>query len=108
MEMPTHCRESRVLDNCDIAILTKLNELAERYGLKPYDFVATVRHDPNAPQAILCFEDPAQGNALREERYGKMLQSLGVGADGTLTAPYAQVIDALDAALEQAPRPRRF
>ena len=97
-----------MLDNCDIAILTRLNELAERHGLKPYDFVATVRHDPNSPNAILSFEDPAQGNALREERYGKMLQSLGVGADDTLTAPYAQVIDALDNALQQAPRPRRY
>jgi hypothetical protein len=97
-----------MLDNCDIAILTKLNELAERYWLKPYDFVASVRHDPNSPNAILHFEDPARGNALREERFEKMLQSLGLGEDDTLNAPYPQVIDALDTAIQNAPRPRRY
>jgi hypothetical protein len=97
-----------MLDNCDIAILTKLNDLAERYGLKPYDFVATVRDDPNAPTSILRFEAPVQGNTLREERYEKMLQSLGIGADGVLNAPHSQIIDTLDTALQNAPRPRRF
>jgi hypothetical protein len=97
-----------MLDNCDIAILTKLNELAERFGLKPSDFVATVRDDPNAPTSILRFEAPVQDNALREERYEKMIQSLGVDVDGVLNAPHSLIIDALDSALQNAPRPRRF
>ena len=36
-----------MLDNVDVAVLTKVNELAERYGLKPYDFVATFRGAEN-------------------------------------------------------------
>jgi hypothetical protein len=81
-----------MLDNCDSAILTKLNEPAERYGLKPYDFVATVRDDSNAPTSILRFGAPVQGNALREERYETMIQSLGVGADGVRNAPRPRLL----------------
>jgi hypothetical protein len=95
-----------MLSNVDIAILTKLNDLAERYGLKPSDFVATVRNDPEGPDTILRFEADAQGNALREERYGKMLAALGVDAAGYLRASDEHIIDTLDTALQNAPRRR--
>jgi hypothetical protein len=95
-----------MISNNEIAILTKLNELAERYGLKPSDFNATVRSDPEGPDTILRFEADAHGNALREERYGKMIAALGVDADGYLRGSDEHIIDALDTALQNAPRRR--
>ena len=97
-----------MLDNIDVAVLTKVNELAERYGLKPYNFVATFKHD-GKESYVLDFECPASGNGLREERYDKMLTAIGIapGQDSAmLTGNPGQIIDALDNALEHAPRPR--
>jgi hypothetical protein len=103
-----------MLDNVDIAILTKLNDLAERHGLKPYDFVATVRYqgDPGHEHGkhVLEFEHPASGNALREERFFRMLSALGIRATdergAALEGRPSQIIDALDNALSVAPKPR--
>lgn len=97
------------LNNVDIAILTKLNELAERYGLKASDFLAIIK-DQN-DKTVLTFELPATGNALREERFEKMLQALrtsgdGVNEDIVLKAKYSEIIERLDSALQCAPRPR--
>lgn len=95
-----------MLDNQDVAILTKVNDLSERYGLKPYHFVATVDTSSEAGKTMLCFEIPAQGNALREERFSSMLHMLGADANGVLHGTTEQVIDALDKALQCAPRKR--
>jgi hypothetical protein len=95
-----------MLDNIDVAILTRLNELAERHGLRPCDFVATVVHDADSGRAALQFEVPAQGNALREQRFEKMLQTLGVDSNGRLTGGQAKILDALDNALQTTPKPR--
>jgi hypothetical protein len=99
-----------VLDNYAVAVLTKVNELADRHGLKPYDFVATFKWDENAQDGILDFESPAQGNALREERYKKMIADIGITVTdrAVLIGDEAQIIDALDNALNIAPRTRRF
>lgn len=102
------------LDNLDVAILTKLNDLAERHGLRPYDFVATIRFEegPGSEdgQHVLEFECPASGNALREERFERMLSSLGVTVTdergAVLAGTPAHIIDALDHALSLAPKPR--
>src|SRR5262245_58792387 len=93
-----------MLNNIDVAILTTLNELARRYGLRPTDIVATVRDDNNEYKSVLYFEVPAQGNALREERYGKMLQALGVSCDGVLKGTDEHILDALDNALRHTPK----
>jgi|SRR5665213_2104783 len=97
-----------MLDNVDVAVLTKVNELAERHGLKPYDFIATFKHSEKG--YTLDFECPASGNDLREERFDKMLAAIGITVTdkATLSGKPAQVIDALDNALEHAPRTRRF
>lgn len=100
-----------MLDNIDIAILTRVNELAARHGLKPYDFVAVARSEENAAgdsRFVLDFETPASGNALREERYASMLRDLGVitGDEAVLSGSYQHIIDSLDKALEIAPRAR--
>lgn len=99
-----------MLDNVDVAVLTKLNELADRHGLKPYDFVATFLQKGDAQNYALTFEIPAQGNALREERFDNMLTAIGdtVPETGILSGHTEQIIDALDNALERAPRSRRL
>ena len=95
-----------MFDNVDVAVLTKVNELAERHGLKPYQFVATFKGEGNG--YALEFECPASGNDLREERYDKMLTDIGikVGDRAVLKGDTAKIIDALDNALEHAPRSR--
>jgi hypothetical protein len=100
-----------MLDNIDIAILTKVNALAVRHGLKPYDFVAVYRtqevKSTGVTEWVLDFELPASGNALREDRYNAMLASLGVahGNDPVLVGSVEKIIDALDNALQLASRP---
>ena len=97
-----------MLDNADIAVLTKVNDLAERYGLKSYDFVATFKRNGRA--YILDFESPVSGNDLREERFDKMLTAIGITVTdrAVLEGSPETIIDALDNALEHAPRPRRY
>src|SRR5581483_8489333 len=100
-----------MLDNLDVAVLSRVNELAERHGLKPYDFVATSKleeDDTGISQHILEFEVPARGNALREERYDRMLKDIGIlqGDRAVLRGDAAAIIDALDNAIQLAPRPR--
>lgn len=99
-----------MLDNVDVAVFTKLNELADRHGLKPYDFVATFSWKEVAHSHVLNFECPASGNALREERFDNMLSAIGITVTdkADLRGRPEQIIDALDNALERAPRTRRF
>jgi hypothetical protein len=95
-----------MLDNQDVAVLTRVNELADRHGLKPYDFVATFQHSEEG--WILEFECPASGNDLRKERFGKMLAGIGIGDRAALIKrDTAEIIDALDNALDIAPQSRR-
>jgi len=99
-----------MLDNVDVAVFTKLNELADRYGLKPYDFVATFGWKEASHAHVLNFECPASGNGLREERFDKMLTAIGITVTdkADLSGSPERIIDALDNALERAPRTRRF
>jgi hypothetical protein len=95
-----------MLDNIDVAIFTKLNELAERRGLRPYDFVATYSWDGKEESWVLRFEVPASGNALREERFDKMLSDLGIAVTdrAELRGEPGNIVDALDRALNLSPR----
>jgi hypothetical protein len=100
----------RSLDNVDIAILSKLNDLAERRGLKPYDFVAVYGLEGSELKDwVLRFEEPVRGNNLREERYGKMLRDLGIdplAESIELKGTPQTIVDALDHALSISPKPR--
>lgn len=96
-------------DNQDVAVLTKVIELAERHGLKPYHFVASFTHEDDAKgHFVLNYETPASGNALRVERFDRMLKDIGIvqGGEAALRGSTATVIDALDNALQIAPRSR--
>jgi len=94
----------QVQTNCDVAALTKVNELADRHGLKPQDFIATVKWgEGDEGPYMLCFEVPAQGNDLREKRFAKMLDDLSAD-HGIVQGTIVHVLEAIDKALQVAPR----
>jgi hypothetical protein len=95
-----------MLDNIEVAILTKVNELAERYGLKTYDFVATIGPSLEGSGSILSFDVAAQGTPQKEENFAKMLKALGVTAGCVIQGSDASLINTLDNALQIKPRAR--
>jgi len=96
-----------VLDNLQIAILTRVNDLAARFGIKPYEFVATVDNHSDMSFLILRFEVPVSGNPAKEVKFDKMLDLIGLGENThELKGTDAQIIDALDNALRLAPKQR--
>ena len=94
-------------DNCTVAILSKVNELAERYGLKPYEFITTYRehnNDAAGNSATVSFESgPAEDRSLAN--WEKMLQDLGA-TGGELRGTERSVYEALESAIQRAPRTR--
>lgn len=104
-------------NNVAIAIMVKTNELASRYGVEPYEFVAVLKHErpPNPAlggalettgRSILAFEMPPSDPA-KLERFEVMMETLGASNDtGLLIATDEQIIKALNHALEVAPRAR--
>lgn len=106
-----------MLNNIDIAILTLVNELARRYQIEPYDFVATIRHDcqPNSRiggsedysgREILAFESFPE-DEIKLLRIGKMLHALGIPEEESqLIGDDDKIIKTLNKALQVAPKPR--
>jgi hypothetical protein len=96
------------IDSIDFAILSRIQQLSERFGLKPYDFVATLDHDKNVPNLAMGvkFENVADGPEP-EKRVKQMFNAIGVDeGGGVLQGGEKKVIDALDNALSIAPKPR--
>jgi len=95
-----------MLDNVTIAILTKVNELADRFGIKPYDFVAVIDND-HKNFTVLRYEVPVSGEPTKVARFDKMLDLVGLGeTTHELKGTNAQIIDALDNALQFSPKKR--
>lgn len=95
-----------MLENCHIAILTRVNDLADRFGLKPYEFVA-VLDNTRDEYIALRYEVPVSGDAAKERRFSGMLQLLGVGDESNeLRGDYIELVEALDKALQLAPKQR--
>lgn len=104
-------------DNVTIAIMMKVNELASRYGVEPYDFVAVLKHEriPNPAlggalditgRTVLAYEVPPS-DPSKFERFELMLETLGACDDtGLLVARDEEIIKALNHALDLAPRAR--
>jgi hypothetical protein len=91
-----------MLDNVTVAVFTKLNALAERHGLKPYDFVAT-RKEVAGSDTQLVFEVHPTGDLRKEKQYDGMLRALGIPDDGhSLQGPDRHIIDLLDSALHRS------
>ncbi|MBX3442132.1 MAG: hypothetical protein KF774_06975 [Planctomyces sp.] len=94
------------MDNIDFAVLSRIQELGERFGLKPYDFVATLDHSPEARGMGVTFAIHAETGEPQRQRAKQMLEAIGVGNDGILQGGEQAVIDALDHALSIAPKSR--
>lgn len=95
-------------DNIDFAVLSRIQELSERFGLKPYDFIATLDHSKSASNLAMGikFENMADGPEP-EKRVKQMFNALGMDeSGGVLQGGEKKVIDALDHALSVAPKPR--
>ncbi|MCZ2343633.1 MAG: hypothetical protein LC104_17845 [Bacteroidales bacterium] len=103
--------------NVEIGILTKVNELASRYGLEPTDFVAEYK-DELLPNPALDGQLDSTGRSVLEyivlpnqpsklERFELMLETLGISNEsGQLIADDSEIMQALNKALELAPRAR--
>ncbi len=96
---------SRGLDNVEIAILSRLNELAERHGLSPLDFGAVLEREDDGQTTLRFFDVPDE--AVPQDRFARMLAGLGITDDETLdiTGTRLQLYDTLQWALQQAPKP---
>jgi hypothetical protein len=93
--------------NSEVAILMRVNELGERYGLKPYDFGAEVWFDAEAGKTVLMFGWTPEHSTPNGKQFSKMVDSLGVGhTSGRLQGEDRDIIDAIDNALLHAPRRR--
>ncbi len=93
----------RVLGNVEVAILTKLNELAERHGLSPMDITANLLLAGD--KTTLVFSTLPE-EAVPLEKFERMLVGLGLTDDDTLhiTGTPQQIYDTIQWAIEKAPR----
>jgi hypothetical protein len=99
------------MDNVEIAILSRVNELANRYGLKPYDFLASLKYDLDTQRSTLGFVCDFVGGKASEQgssiglRFTQMLVGLGItNGPRELIAEDKTIIDTLDQALQAAPK----
>lgn len=101
------------MDSVDFAVLTKVQELTGRYGLKPYEVLATLDHSMQEPilamgvkfHVMTDYAKADQDADSIEKRAADMLKSIGVEDGGILGGGEKAVLDALDAALKKAPKP---
>lgn len=94
-----------LLDNTTVAILTKLNELAERHGLKPFEFTATYRVLESPEFSRLDFET-APDTPEKQASMDRIMAAIGMPEDGSLRGTGEEIYNALEIALQHAPRAR--
>ena len=63
------------LDNLSVAALQLVNDIAEKHGLRPYQFVARTIHKDDGAW-IVRFESPPDPGATRG--FQKMMRALGM------------------------------
>ncbi len=92
------------IDQVDIAILSKVNELAAGYGIKPHQFGISYSRSTETGNRVFLSFDTVSKEA--EEKSFRMLDALGLDGDtkGNLEGTVGAVIDALDEAIERLPR----
>ncbi|MEK7342773.1 MAG: hypothetical protein AABZ73_03010 [Pseudomonadota bacterium] len=84
----------------EVAVMMKVNELAQRHGLESWEFDA--EYDTETGE--LSFPS-APGGADRYDRFCKMKEALGCDEKGKLLLDSdAALLDALNEALRTAPR----
>lgn len=95
-----------MLDNLEVAVLSKVNELAGRHGIKPHEFVATFQsfdRGDGRHEYRLRYE----AGDLDSKPFDRMLTALGVPpGEGELTGPANAIYDALESAIAKSPRVR--
>lgn len=92
-----------MLDNISIAIILLVNELAARYEIKPYEFVASLETN-EAGLTALAFET-VPANEASMSKYYNMLSSIGLDEGNTdLIGDDQQIYTLLLGALNRAPR----
>lgn len=101
-----------MLDNSQVAILVKANELAGRYGLEPYHFLTTLEQIPESDESELryCDGPPDRGTTETNrlwDGYRAMLKNLNLSDGEALIGNDEELYRRLDEALQRAPRPRR-
>lgn len=95
-----------MLDNVQVAILTKVNELAARFGINAYEFVAAI-NNKSGQFTILKYEVPVSGEPAKVARFDRMLDLMGIGdSSHELKGTNEEIIQALDNALRLAPKQR--
>ncbi len=91
--------------NKQVAILNKVNELAERYGLKPTDFNAALQLSEDWKlEYNTSPKDPE-----KKKQFDKMLKSLGVDTNQqypSMVTEADNIYTALEKAISLAPRAR--
>lgn len=94
-----------MLDNYSVAILTAVNDLAGRFGLQPYDFVAVLdlRAD-EAKSAVLRFESPPATG--QQANFDRMLAALGADEAVRVTGTERELFDSIQHAIHKAPTKR--
>jgi hypothetical protein len=96
-----------ILDNQTIAIINRVNDLAERHGLKPYDFIAEVQFDTQTKKLELAFTTVEEHAIKKLEVMMNAIAGPNGMRDGDLSGDAKEIIDALDHAITKAPK-RRF
>lgn len=95
------------INNIDVALMGKVVELAERFGINPCSFIATVRMSDKG--SILCFETPPSAEN-DGPRFDAMLQAMGLNAHSesslTLELPDEALYERLQSAIDKAPKRR--
>lgn len=91
------------LGNVEVAIVTSLNELAERHGLSPLDISAACY--PQGDKSKLVFYTLPQEN-VPLDKFERMLAGLGLTDGETLhiEGTPQQIYDTIQWAIEKAPR----
>lgn len=104
-------------NNVNVAILMRVNELASRYGIEPYDFVAVLQDEiipnPNVEggvdqtgRTVLNYSTMPEDRS-KFEKFELMLESIGASNEtGILAGTDEELIKALDNGLRVAPRAR--
>lgn len=106
-----------MLTNHHFAILAKVNELGERFDLKPSHFLVTLENNESTAEYVLQYcmgpnvacssKTISDAEAAKlQGRYEAMLTSLGIQDGAEIVALDDAILDKLDAALQRAPKPR--
>jgi hypothetical protein len=85
--------------------MIKLNELASRRGIKPYEFDAFMKQDESAHYCSIWFGSASGLHPDRKKQVQKMFESLGVEDHHTLNILRANILDTIDRAMLRSAAP---